>query len=268
ARKRLIGLQRELSEQARPYRAFDVWTASPNEATRWFEQRFAGDAAGYQQHILLAAGVVVGAVPHEVCHGYLGDAACHVVLPDAPCDEAALASIAGGCGRQKVFVFAFEWAAGSSAAAARASALTGTPIVLVPIPREVIDDGRSVLPLWCQLPRAEARFIHNPDGSMDVALDAYESRPLHAADPTHEPTFTAERGLAAVDCWAIDFDWHEGSPFTHDWQDFRTRRDRSLELVSTAGVRPDQRANGQAAIRVWDVYGAMATVLLSWPAPK
>jgi DNA modification methylase len=267
-RKRLIGLQRELGEQSRPYRAFDLWTASPGEAMRWFEQRFAGDVAGYQQHILRAAGVEVGAVSHEVCHGDLGNAACHVLLPDVACDEAALAHIARTCGRQKVYVFAFEWPAGSNAAAVQASALTGTQIVLVPIPREVIDDGRSVLPLWCELPRAEARLVHNPDGSMDVALDGYESLPLHAADPTREPAFAAERGIGAVDCWAIDFDWHAGTPFTHDWQDFRTRRDRSLQLVSTAGFRPDQKATGQAAIRVWDVYGTMTTVLLDWPTSK
>jgi len=38
-------------------------------------------------------------------------------------------------------------------------------------------------------------------------------------------------GYDFIDFWAVDFDWQPGQPFHHDWQDYRTRKDRSLCLV-------------------------------------
>ncbi len=32
-------------------------------------------------------------------------------------------------------------------------------------------------------------------------------------------------GFDFIDFWAVDFEWHKGKPFEHNWQDFRTRKD-------------------------------------------
>jgi hypothetical protein len=35
---------------------------------------------------------------------------------------------------------------------------------------------------------------------------------------------------------AINFDWLPVKPFTHDWQDYRTHKDRSLKTISDTSM--------------------------------
>jgi hypothetical protein len=35
---------------------------------------------------------------------------------------------------------------------------------------------------------------------------------------------------------AIDLDWQPSKPFTHDWQDYRTRQDRNLKTISDTSI--------------------------------
>ncbi len=51
-------------------------------------------------------------------------------------------------------------------------------------------------------------------------------------------------GFDFIDFWAVDFDWHKGKSFEHNWQDFRTCKDRTLKTVSDFGYdRYPKKAN-------------------------
>lgn len=56
-----------------------------------------------------------------------------------------------------------------------------------------------------------------------------------------------------VDYWAVDWDWHDGKPFENQWQDFRTRKRRELQL-STTHTYPE-RGEKRIAVKVTDIFG-------------
>ena len=74
--------------------------------------------------------------------------------------------------------------------------------------------------------------------AVDVKLTKF--LPSLAEVPSKELEALKERavksGFDFIDFWAVDFDWHPNQPFHHDWQDYRTRKDRSLKTVSDAGM--------------------------------
>ncbi len=76
-----------------------------------------------------------------------------------------------------------------------------------------------------------------PGGSPEPPVDIKLTRflPSLAEVPTKELESIKERAIKSgfdfIDFWAIDFDWKPDQPFNHHWQDYRTRKDRSLVTV-------------------------------------
>jgi adenine-specific DNA-methyltransferase len=60
----------------------------------------------------------------------------------------------------------------------------------------------------------------------------------------------------------VDFDWRPGVPFKHHWQDYRTRKDRSLKAVSDAGHTYDISGKHTICVKVVDIFGCDASVTL------
>ena len=58
-----------------------------------------------------------------------------------------------------------------------------------------------------------------------------------------------------IDYWAIDFDSLPGTPFCADWEEFRTRKRRTLSLVSDAQYCHGTRETHTARVKVVDVFG-------------
>jgi len=56
------------------------------------------------------------------------------------------------------------------------------------------------------------------------------------------------------------FDWPPEMPFNHHWQDYRTRKDRSLKTVSDAGHTYDQPGIYTVCVKVVDVFGADTSI--------
>ncbi|MFH0980013.1 MAG: site-specific DNA-methyltransferase, partial [Planctomycetota bacterium] len=71
---------------------------------------------------------------------------------------------------------------------------------------------------------------------VDIKLTKF--MPSLAEVPSKELEALKERavksGFDFIDFWAVDFDWQPGKPFNHHWQDYRTRKDRTLKTVSDA----------------------------------
>ena len=70
-------------------------------------------------------------------------------------------------------------------------------------------------------------------------------------------------GFDFIDFWAVDFDWQPGQPFHHDWQDYRTRKDRSLHTVSDAGHIYDAPGKHTICVKVVDVFGCDTSMTLT-----
>jgi adenine-specific DNA-methyltransferase len=78
--------------------------------------------------------------------------------------------------------------------------------------------------------------------------------------PTIEIDALKDRAMKSefdfIDFRAVDFDSHKGKPFEHNWQDFRTRKDRTLKTVSNFGYdRYPKKGRYRACVKVIDVFG-------------
>lgn len=63
-----------------------------------------------------------------------------------------------------------------------------------------------------------------------------------------------------IDFWAVDFGWNPGKPFNHHWQDYRTRKDRSLKTVSDAEHEYEKRGKHTICVKVVDVFGCDTSI--------
>ena len=84
--------------------------------------------------------------------------------------------------------------------------------------------------------------------------------------PTKELEALKERAIKSgfdfIDFWAVDFDWHPGKPFNHHWQDYRTRKDRSLKTVSDAGHAYASKGKHTICVKVVDVFGCDTSITI------
>ena len=51
-----------------------------------------------------------------------------------------------------------------------------------------------------------------------------------------------------------------GQPFSHHWQDYRTRKDRNLKTVSDAEHTYDKGGKHTACVKVVDVFGCDTSI--------
>jgi adenine-specific DNA-methyltransferase len=61
-------------------------------------------------------------------------------------------------------------------------------------------------------------------------------------------------GFDFIDFWAIDFNWQPDKPFSHGWQDYRTRKDLSLKNISDATYQYPEPGNYVACVKVVDTF--------------
>lgn len=65
-----------------------------------------------------------------------------------------------------------------------------------------------------------------------------------------------------IDFWAVDFEHSNGKPFEHHWQDFRTRKDRSLKTKTDIGWQYKRKGKKQICVKVVDVFGVDTTTMI------
>jgi adenine-specific DNA-methyltransferase len=103
-----------------------------------------------------------------------------------------------------------------------------------------------------------------PLGAYDVKLTKF--LPSLNEVPEKELDALKERavksGFDFIDFWAVDFDWKPGEPFHHDWQDYRTRKDRSLKTVSDAGHAYEKPGVHTICVKVVDVFGCDTSIAI------
>jgi hypothetical protein len=140
-------------------------------------------------------------------------------------------------------------------------------VLPVPIPRDAAALGNPLEAPPRLLPRA---YVASSAGgkTVRVTLAGYCAPAL--IDVLAGKQTDARAGLDAVDLWAVDPDWHSGTPFQAAWfagrpSHFRWREPELVPLVS-----PELKCAPQGCllVKVWDGLGRAASAGISPSAPS
>lgn len=153
---------------------------------------------------------------------------------------------------------------------------------MIGVQRKLHDEGKSYRAFdiynlgryerkWCQknstsplpfleMAVLEAEPVYRTEGKkrmVDIKLARF--MPSLAEVPSKKLEALKERavknGFDFIDFWAVDFDWEPGKPFNNHWQDYRTRKDRSLKTVSVAGFEYPKKGKYTVCVKVVDTFG-------------
>lgn len=270
-RKRLIGVQRELHEKNQPYRSFDVYNLGRYERQWWQMERLKGADEEHRAAVLkfYRAQPLSGA-PSPLLHGTRDGAYVHVDGIDSLMTYGELEAVAravADAGGKAVAVLAWEFEMDLAKKKAALEAETGIRIALKYIPREIMEPNRDKIQFFdAGSLTAEAVAHDTPEGPRyDVRLTGFS--PALAEAPEKELEALRERAMKSpfdfIDFWAVDFEAGNGKEFfEHHWQDYRTRKDRSLKTESDARYTYEEQGKKTIAVKVIDVFGVDTTITL------
>ncbi len=270
-RKRLIELQRKLHDEGKPYRAFDVHNLGRYERQWWQKDRLKGAEEEHRRVVLeFFKAEMLASAPSPLLHGRKGGAFCHVDGIDGlftRIEASAVAQAVAQAGGREVFCLAWEFEMELRQHCLALEAELNVRMKLIPIPREVMEKNRTSPPPFLEMALLEAGVVTKKEkGNTVVDVKLAKFLPSLAEVPSKELEALKERvvksGFDFIDFWAVDFDWHPNQPFHHDWQDYRTRKDRSLKTVSDAGHVYDKPGKHIICVKVVDVFGCDTSVTI------
>ncbi|MFM7441500.1 MAG: DNA methyltransferase, partial [Snowella sp.] len=259
-RKRMIELQRKLHKEDQPYRAFDVYNLGRYERQWWQKERLQGADVEHRRIILeFFKAEILTNTPSPLLHGRKAGAFCHVngidsIFSREEAKQVAQATLQAG-GRE-CYCLAWEFEMDLHLLVNALVQELGVKLKLVQIPREIMEKNRKAPPPFLEVAVLAAEPIYRKTTTKVVTTNKARSEdfsphspiveikltqflPSLAEVPTKELEAIKERAITSgfdfIDFWAVDFNWQPGKPFNHDWQDYRTRKERSIKTVSDAG---------------------------------
>jgi len=269
SRKRLIELQRTLHASGKAYRAFDVLNLGRYERQWWQRERLRGADEDHRR-------VVLGfyraePVQHPVSpllHGRKGSALCHIAAIDTVFTRDDLRNVATSvveAGAKEIHCLAWEFEMDLRMYANATEQEHGLKIRLIPIPREIMERNRTQPPPFLELATLKAEPIYRrSNGKKTIDIKLTKFIPSLTEVPTRELDALKERAIKSgfdfIDFWAIDFDYSDGKPFNHHWQDYRTRKDRSLRTVSDQQWTYPEKGRCIACVKVIDIFGCDTSI--------
>jgi hypothetical protein len=287
SRKRLIELQRQLHEEDKSYRAFDVYNLGRYERQWWQKEYLAGADEEHRRVVLeffRAEILNPSRSPSPLIHGRKGQAFCHVNGIDSIFTRAeaeAVAKAVAQAGGRECYCLAWQFEMDLRLKTAALEQETGIKLKLIPIPREIMEKNRTNPPPFLEMAILEAEPVYRKENggkydltssSQCVDIKLTKFLPSLAEVPSKELDALKERavksGFDFIDFWAVDFEWQPGKPFNHHWQDYRTRKDRSLKTVSTAKHQYPKPGKYTAMVKVVDVFGCDTSTTVEIDVPK
>lgn len=266
SRKRLIQVQRELQEQGKPYRAFDVYNLGRYERQWWQLDRLKGADAEHRSVVLrFYKAAPLKSPSNPLLHGTKPGVFIHVSQIDTIFTFENLLNVSRACaaaGGKELHVLAWEFEMELSQRKPQVEAETHVVVRLKYIPREIMEANRTEVQFF----EAGALQVKplKKEGYFDVELVSFS--PALAEAPEKELVALRERALKSpfdfIDFWAVDFDWSSDAPFEHHWQDFRTRRDRQLLTKSNLKWEYSKKGKHNIAVKVIDVFGVDTTAVI------
>lgn len=269
SRKRLIDIQKEMHADQQPYRSFDIFNLGRYERQWWQQDSLQGAEEEHRRVVLefFRAEKLTNAPAPEI-HGRKGNAFVHVDGIDSIFtrgEAAAVASAVTAAGGVGVHCLAWDFEMDIRQSVSAIEAELGVKIRLHRIPREIMEKNRTEVPPFFEVALLEAAPViqSTKDGqTADIKLTNF--LPSLTEVPSKELEALQERavesGFDFIDFWAIDFDWSPDQPFNHHWQDYRTRKDRSLKTVSDAGFVYEKPGKFTACVKVVDVFGCDTSI--------
>ena len=276
SRKRLIELQRKLHAEDQPYRAFDVYNLGRYERQWWQKETLHGANEEHRRVVLefFRAEILAPAgAPSPLLHGRKGNSFCHVDGIDSIFSREEAAEVAravSAVGGRECYCLAWEFEMDLRLTTAALETELGVTLKLIQIPREIMEKNRKGPPPFLEVAVLEAQGVtREPEKKGDMpSVDVKLTRflPSLAEVPGSELEAMKERAIKSgfdfIDFWAVDFDWKPGQPFNHHWQDYRTRKDRSLKTVSEAGYVYKQRGAHTICVKAVDTFGCDTSITL------
>ncbi len=274
SRKRLIGLQRQLHAEGKPYRSFDVYNLGRYER-QWWQKAHLNGADGEHRRVVLEfyRAEPLKDSPSPLLHGRKSQTWVHVDNIDSILtrDEVTNVALAAKeAGARDVACLSWEFEMDLRLTCNRLEQELGVKIKLIQIPREIMEKNRTLPPPFLEVATLEAEpVIREVSGKRvaDIKLKAF--LPSLAEVPTRELEALRERavnsGFDFIDFWAVDFDYAHGRPFNHDWQAYRTRKNRSLPSVSDVGYEYGSKGPHTACVKVVDVFGCDTSITVEVP---
>jgi adenine-specific DNA-methyltransferase len=269
SRKRLIEVQRTLHDQGKQYRSFDVYNLGRYERQWWQKERLKGADEEHRRVVMEFYRAEPLPNATGLLHGRKGQAFVYVDGIDSifTRDEVrAVVKAAREAGAREVHCLAWEFEMDLRLVCHELEAAEGVKIKLIPIPREIMEKNRTNPPPFLEVAVLQAEPVYRRTGgkrTVDIKLTKF--LPSLAEVPSKELEALKERavksGFDFIDFWAIDFDWRDDKPFEHHWQDYRTRKDRSLKTVSDFGYDKYPEAGSYTAcVKVIDVFGCDTSI--------
>jgi len=269
SRKRLIEVQRQLHSERKPYRAFDVFNLGRYERQWWQQEKLKNADEEHRRVVLEFYRAEVLEHPSSpLIHGRKGSALCHVDGIDSVFtrgEAKAVAEAAKAAGAKEVACLAWEFEMDLRMLCDGLERELHIHIKLIQIPREIMEKNRKEPPPFLEVATLEAEpVLSTTDGKRVVDIKLKRSLPSLAEVPSKELQALKERavksGFDFIDFWAVDFDHKPESPFNHHWQDYRTRKDRSLKTVSEQRYVYPKPGLYTACVKVVDVFGCDTSI--------
>jgi adenine-specific DNA-methyltransferase len=269
-RKRLIEVQRDLHMDGRPYRSFDVYNLGRYERQWWQKDALKGADEEHRAVVLkFFRAETLNQAPSPLIHGRKGTAFVHVDGIDSVFtrgEVTAVAEAVKAAGGREVQCLAWDFEMDLRQVVAAVEAEFGVKVRLHRIPREIMERNRTEVPPFFEMALLEAEPVYrkNAKGRNSVEIKLTNFLPSLTEVPSKELEALQERAIESgfdfVDFWAVDFDWKPGQPFNHHWQDYRTRKNRSLKTVSDAEFIYEKPGIHTACVKVVDVFGCDTSI--------
>jgi adenine-specific DNA-methyltransferase len=321
SRKRLIGVQRELKKEHKPYRSFEILNLGKYERQYFIgidptlpEDQRRAIALQKDEHyvtLILQAYRAERVFQSPPFHGRKGPALILVGAVDAPVtSEQCKAAIeaARKLGVTQVQILGFEFEMGLTPRITDEARAKGVNLALRYIPKEVFDK-RAVekhqvsfhdvayvevkpevkgLEAKVRLSRFGVAYVQDDIDRLSAELKngatkvTVSNGQVVKVVKDNSGVITSEvltkEWTDWIDYWAVDFDydsrreivtvttpdadgrlvdrpqWTGGYIFENEWQSFRTKRDRSLDLVTASHTYPT-KGKYKIAVKVIDIFG-------------
>jgi adenine-specific DNA-methyltransferase len=320
SRKRLIGVQRELRAEGKPYRSFEILNLGKYERQYFVgidhtlpEKERAALSAQKEEHyvtLILFAYKAERVFQSPPFHGRKGNTFIIVGPLDAPVTRFQIEEAVAACRKLKssrLDVLGFEFEMGLSPQCVDEAKAKGVSLALRYIPKEVFDkravDKNQVV--FYDVAYVEVQPVvknrkvtvklkdfgvsYRQDDVDALAGEMKAGTKVTVADGQVVKITKDKQGIVKrevltkkwedwIDYWAVDFDFTRrpetivvtlpdatgrmvdrpqrtgGFIFENEWQSFRTRRDRKLELES-APFEYAAKGKYKIAVKVIDIFG-------------